>query len=274
MASSRTVPFSSAILNWLKPSSFAGSTTSFVGMPWEIYRTSSLTPKHPHPVTLYSKDGGAMGYRSSMLAVDEYGIGAVTLTAGSMSALPLLYGAVVNTFVAAVDEAAWEHAEKNYARTFVSTSHGANSSKVSATFILDEDSLLISALERDGSDILQGLIDIYNMTMGQFAAPITAPFRLFPSVEMDESVTLPGCKNSTVIAEKWSVWPTLDGGASGSDLPGAGFGNDDGCLTWTVGDWVHYGGEPLDRLLFYKDEDGEVVGFEAPFLRSGVLRPE
>jgi actin-related protein 6 len=68
----------------MKPSSFAGSPYTFVGMPWEIYRPVDLTPEHPHPVAIFGKSGGAMGYRSQVSLVDEYGIGIVALSAGPM----------------------------------------------------------------------------------------------------------------------------------------------------------------------------------------------
>lgn len=270
MSPSTSSSAASQILRWLKPSTFAGGPSNAVGMPWEIHRSSSLTPAHPHPVTLISKDGAAMSYRSSMMLADEYGLGIVALTAGSMNLLPLLTAALVNTFLPAVDAATRVHAEAQYARTFTS-SHGKNVS-ISASFILDDDSMVISSLERDGKDVLQGMLNIFNATMGQFSSPMTAPFRLYPSVEMDHEVTLPGCNGSIVIAEKWSVSPTLTDPTPESDLPGAGFWQDF-CLGWTLVDWIHYGSEPLDRLIFYKNKEGEVLGFEAPFLRSGVLRP-
>lgn len=275
----RTLPMSpsspssaaSQLLSWLKPSTYAGGPANAVGMPWEIHRSSSLTPAHPHPVTLISKDGAAQSYRSSLILVDEYGVGIVALTAGPMDVLPLLSAALVETFVPAVDMAARAHAETQYARTFRS-SPGKNES-ISASFILDDDSMVISSLERNGKDVLQGMVNIFNTTMGQFSSPMTTPFRIYPSVEMDHKVTLPGCGNeTTVIAEKWTVAPTLTDPTPASDLPGAGFWQDF-CLGWTLGDWIHYGSEPLDRLIFYKNEEGEVLGFEAPFLRSGLLRP-
>lgn len=267
---------SSSVTAWLKPSTYAGGSANAVGMPWEIYRSSALTPKNPHPVTLYSKDGAALLYRSSMTLADEYGLGTLTLTAGPMDVMPLLSAALIETFVPAVDEATREAAEANYARTFVSPSRGgSDNSSISASFILDKDSLVFESLVRDGKDVLTGMDEIFNVIMGQFSSPMTAPYRLFPSPELDQPVTtsLPGySSNKTVTAEKWTLWPTLTDPKPESDLPGAGFGTDN-CMGWTIGDWVHYGGEPLDRLVFYKDEEGQVVGFEVPFLRSGVLRP-
>lgn len=260
----------SQILRWLKPSAYAGGPSNAVGMPWEIHRSSSLTPAHPHPVTLTSKDGAALAYRSSMMMADEYGVGFLTLTAGPMNVMPLLSAAMVETFVPAVDEATRAHAKTQYARSFKSVSH--SNSSVSARFILDNDSMVIESIERDGKDILHGMINIFNDTMGQFSAPMTTPLRIFPAVEMDEPATVQEFNDDIVVAERWTVMPTLLDPAPESDLPGGGFGQDL-CLAWTVVDWIHYGSEPLDRLIFYKNDKGEVLGFEAPFLRSGVLKP-
>ncbi|OAA35846.1 beta-lactamase family protein [Beauveria brongniartii RCEF 3172] len=55
---------------WLKPDTFSGSTSTEVGMPWEIFRPSDLVPKHPHPITIYGKNGGALGYRSQLSVLD------------------------------------------------------------------------------------------------------------------------------------------------------------------------------------------------------------
>lgn len=250
---------------WLKPVSFTGSLHSASGSPWEIFRADDLTPEHPHVVNIYAKGGGAMSYRSHLAVVDEYGVGIVILTAGPMHALTALADAVVATLLPAIDEVSRVEAEESYARTFTSTS--CNSS-TSATLTLDNDSLVLTTLTHNKKDILEAIISLWNLTMGVYVAPISPTIRVFPS-EVSAQTTLNG---SIVTKEVWVLWPELEY-ALDSDLPSAGMARRD-CLAWTIGDWVHYGGEALDRVVFYRDEMGSVVGFEVPFLRSGILRPE
>lgn len=262
----------SEIRAWMKPSSFAGSPYTFVGMPWEIYRPVGLTPDHPHPITVYAKSGGAVGYRSQWSLLDEYGIGVIALVAGPPEAIPLLHGAMMSTFVPAIDQVSRADAENDYEQTFVSANaklgNNTNSTAISATFTQDEDSLIIKELTRGESDILSSLLEIFTFTVGQYGFPVVPPLRVFPT-DIKEETTLPD--GTKVTSEAWRIWPDLKF-ESKSELPGADY-DENNCMTWTFGDWVHYGSEPLDRLVFYRDQEGEVVGFEAPFLRSGVLLP-
>ncbi|KAM4062705.1 beta-lactamase [Hirsutella rhossiliensis] len=250
---------------WLKPQAYSGGYSA-VGMPWEIFRPHNLTPRHPHPVTVLGKGGGAQSYHSQFSIVDEYGIGFIVLSAGSMDAALLLYDALLGTFVPAADGASREQAEEQYARTF-KAGVCANSSELEVTFDLDQDSLRVLSMRSNGSDMLEALTKVWSLTMGQFMGNLSPAARLFPT-EQDQEATLRG---RPVTREVWRLWPEL-GPAAKSHLPSSGTMADD-CLSWTLADWVHYGGEPLDRFLFYKDAQGRVVGFEAPFLRSGILPP-
>lgn len=205
-----------------------------------------------------------MAYRSQLSVVDEYGVGLVMLTAGPMHALTTIADAVIATFIPAVDKVAREQAGEMYARTF--TGREGNTT-VSARLKQDDDSLVLSSLERDGKDILGGITQIWNLTLGTYVAPISPTIRAFPS-ELTSNATLHG---KPVTKQAWRLWPELETDA-GSELPSAGVAAKD-CVAWTIGDWVYYGGEALDRIEFYMGEDGSVVGMEVPFLRSGVLRP-
>ncbi|KND90810.1 hypothetical protein TOPH_04614 [Tolypocladium ophioglossoides CBS 100239] len=239
------------VRQWLKPQAYSGGFSA-VGMPWEIFRPHNLTPKHPHPVTIF--------------VVDEYGLSLVVLTAGPMNAVTFLTDAILGTFVPAADEASRAQAKKEYARTFKSGCAKNNTSMIDVSFDLDNHSLVISSIRRNGSDILAAMTKIWSMTMGQFTSNFGSTVRLFPA-DLDEKTTLHG---KPVTSEVWRLWPEF-ASIGESDLPRSGTLMDD-CVMWTLGDWVHYGGEPMDRVLFYRDGDGHVVGFEAPFLRSGILQ--
>ncbi|KAM3497194.1 hypothetical protein MY10362_009447 [Beauveria mimosiformis] len=253
---------------WLKPETFSGSTSTAVGMPWEIFRPADLVPKHPHPITIYGKNGGALGYRSQLSVLDEYGIGLIVLSAGAMSAQPVLTDAMLAESVPAIDEVSRKQADYEYARNFGTNCNDRNSSgRADITFKQDIDSLTVSSFHLNGSDMLTSITEIWNLTMGQYSSPVGPKLRLFPS----ELVKQTKVQRETLTSEMWLLWPELIAGER-SDLPSTGLEHEN-CMTWTIGDWVHYGSEPIDRVLFYRDEDGKVVGFEAPFLRTGILRP-
>lgn len=240
-----------------------GSSVDTVGMPWEIFRSPKITPDHPHPVTIYSKAGEAMAYRSQLSIVDEYGIALIVMTAGDMTAQPDLNNLVTSKFIPAIDKESRLQTKAQYEKTFRS----ANGS-VEITFCQDRDSLKLCSFHRDKFDLLKGWTDIWSMTVGQYGIPFSNNVRAFPS-ELSQQVRLDGRE---VNQDVWRLWPELKPPPRGS-LPGSDI-FEGTCFAWSVGDWVHYGGEPLDRIVFYRDSHGEVVGVELPFLRAGVLKPK
>jgi hypothetical protein len=266
----------------MKPSSFTGGTNSFVGMPWEIHRPTNLIPGNTHPITVHSKGGGAQGYRTQWSLVEEYGIGIIVLAAGpAETAVPLLHGAMMSTFVPAVDKTAREQARVKYAHSFKSPPSREDNNTTGAirvTVSQDENSLVLRNLTRDDKDISGALLEIFRLTVGQLTASpnVIPPLRLFPGGDQEDEdvcITLEGARRGRFTREVWRIWPDLRaGGGTASELPGGG---SEFCMGWMFGDWVHYGGEPLDRVLFYRDENAsEVVGFEAPFLRTGFVQVE
>lgn len=300
-----------AIREWLKPTSSTGSLHSLVGTPWEIFRTQDLIPKHPeHVIDIYAKGGSAFGYQSQIAVVDEYGLGIVVLTAGSALAAPLLYDALLATVVPALDEIAREQVvERGFVGVFGDAasfspelpSYSGNEVKKSdflvmrrdgeegavagfnVTIAQDEGSLYLAGLEREGKDIMAAYKDIWGVTMGTFVNFKPVKARIFPveirqEVEEEVVVSMPegGEKKKQrkrkVIREDWRVeWEVET--ITHTGLPGAVI-SEKNCLAWMLTDWIYYGSEPLDRIVFLVDaEKGDVVGLEIPYLRSGVLKP-
>ncbi|KAJ0168528.1 Beta-lactamase-like protein [Colletotrichum tanaceti] len=249
---------------WLKPHAFGGSLHSFVGLPWEIFRPSNLVPENPHPVAIYAKSGGAYGYRSQLAIIDEYGIAVVVLAAGDMAAVPHIYDAVLATTVPAVDVVAREQAG-DLRGTFV---NGPSHNCIHATIAQDNNSLVLSSLTRNRSDMLSALTEIWAVTVGSQLTPLESTFRIFPTEDISTS-TVDG---RNVTREAWRIWfEPQHSDSTGSDLPGGGVSFQD-CMSWTLNDWVYYGSEPVDRFVFVRDgETEEVMGLEVPFIQSGLL---
>ncbi|KAF2966856.1 hypothetical protein GQX73_g6722 [Xylaria multiplex] len=268
-----------AVREWLKPTSSTGSLHSLVGTPWEIYRTGELTPDHPHVVDIYAKGGAAYGYQAQMAVLDEYGAGIVLLTAGSALATPPLYDAILTTLVPALDEIAREQAmDRGYTGLFVDcppspSSNEANGSiSFNVTVVQDQDSLVLLGIERNGTDILASLREIWSVTIGGFLAVTPSKARIFPiDIRNEDLISVPDGTRQKVVREDWRVeWELALSGDT--DLPGAGLSAKN-CLAWTLTDWMYYGSEPIDRIVFVLDaESGDVIGLEIPYLRSGVLQ--
>jgi len=202
--------------------------------------------------------------------IDEYGIAFVVLTAGAAEAMYPISDAVLATVVPAVDEAARQQAEK-YTGLF---SGEANGVVVNATVELDSDSIVIRSLYRDGHDMLAGIQENFKYAYGDMLGLRVETPRLFPTgIEEVMEVAAEGCDSAiSAIREDWRLtWSdfTL---LQGPGLPAANLSAQT-CLSWSGADWVHYGKQPLDRFVFVRDKKtGDLLGFEPPFLRSGLLQ--
>ncbi|KAK6513189.1 hypothetical protein TWF506_009353 [Arthrobotrys conoides] len=257
----------STIRKWLKPTSSTPNLHYSVGLPWEIYRTTNLTPAYPHSIDIYAKDGGAYGYVSRIGIIDQYGVGFVVLTAGDTEAMYPIAEATVATLMPVVEEAARGEAIK-YTGLF-----GGNEGNegVLANFTIDSGpGIKLESLVRNGSDILEGITKIWESQQVSLG-PLSRDFRIYP---MEVSISQ-GKGNRRVIKEDWRIAMELTGGIGSenrSELPSAGaFAK--GCNTWQTYDLLHYGGEPIDRIVFWLNgTTREVMGVEVPFLRSGVLK--
>lgn len=266
---------------WLQPRSATGSSRASVGTPWEIFTpdAGTLTPDHPHTVPIYAKNGAAYGYNAQVGVVDDYGIGVVVLTAGEARAYGPIYDATLSTVVGAVDEAARAEAgERGYTGSFEGPCMDNDTGAVdqacfNVTVQQDIDSLKLTVIERNGSDMLATVREIWAVTVGQFlpGPGLDGDFRIFP-VDVSEMATTDDGKN--VIREDWRIWWPIEPAAnnSESDLPGVGFSAQQDCLVWTTADWLYYGNEALDRIVFIREADsGMVVGLEMPYLRTRIL---
>jgi Beta-lactamase len=257
------------VLTWLKPSSNTGSPYSLVGMPWEIYRTQNLTPKHPHMIDLYAKAGASEGYRSQIAVIDEYGIAVVILTAGNPKAVNFLYNAVLDVLVPAIDDIARDQG-RDFTGTFVEYPRDS-SVKFKVTIAQDEDSMIIAELMRNGTDMLASYREVFTLNIGHSADRLPTVARIYPTdMNTNSEIQQHQGTGKKVILEEWRIDWDLEVNTA-TQLPGADGSRND-CLYWVLGDWTYYGQESLDRLVFVRDAlTNEVIGLQIPILRSGLL---
>ncbi|KAK4164768.1 beta-lactamase/transpeptidase-like protein [Cladorrhinum sp. PSN259] len=281
LAKSPALAPATRIRSWLKPRLFSGSPSSSVGSPWEIYRPppALIFPAYNatqdtggHTVTILSKDGAAYSYHARIALLDEYGLGLAVLTAGDQSALPPVLDAMYRLVIPAVDVVAREQAIARYVGSFANSASGDDAVAANATLVMDGQLLRLVGLGRGGQDITAALGEMWRVTAGQFLpselGEITRGYRLYPA-EVEREVTLEDGRR--VVEEDWRFEWGVDMSGLETDLPGKGISDGD-CRSWTVTDWIYYGQQPVDRLVFVRDaETGDVVGLEVPFLRTGVM---
>lgn len=268
------------IREWLEPRSFAGSRSSFVGLPWEIFRPdprllfsnyNETTLEGGHTVTIHAKDGAAYGYRARIALLDEYGLGLVLLTAGGQSAVTEVYDAALSLLVPAVDAAVREHAQMEYAGTY--SGHSTEETGgvgVNATVEVDGVSLRLTGLYRNGTNILASVEELWKATMFEVLPSLrtTGVYRLYPT-DIATETTLPDGR--AAVEEDWRVTFEMEF-VQETDMPGKRLSEHDCLGPWTLPDWIHYGGEAVDRVVFMKDATtGRVLGLDAPFLRTQAM---
>jgi hypothetical protein len=191
----------------------------------------------------------------------------VVLTAGDPGAMPIFLDALLQGIVEAVEEETRFQVGK-YAGTW--SSRGSVSAELELE-IDDGPGLKLMMLERNGSSIVEGLMKFWPLTLAEFG-PLDPELRLYPADIRNESIfRFPNTtKDVEVIREDWRItFSTLPNTAerTASELPGQGaMGNF--CTSWQLADWVYYGGEAVDRVVFVLDkETEEILGIEVPFLR-------
>lgn len=237
--------------NWFNPGSYSTSISSYYGMPWEIYRTSSILPSTSRPVTFVTKGGGLPGYFTYIIMVPDYDLGITIFTAGKSNALLDLIREIVTVpLLKAAEEVAQSDLLNRYTGLF--TAKNLNSS-----IILAQDasrSLYVKSFISNSTDIFS--------TWRPLLEPLIhdSPFRLqlVPTLlYRDEKNHKGELWRGTIVLEERddeAIW-------------------DDFCTTDI--DMFYYAGTPLLEVVFWGGEDGgnveklELSGFRVKMGRVG-----
>ncbi|KAF4466945.1 beta-lactamase 2 [Fusarium albosuccineum] len=105
---------------WMKPMSATSSISTFVGAPWEIYRSNNLT-EDGRMIEFYTKAGDLFNYHSSIALIPDYDLVMVALVAGpevSSSTPYQLIGEAATALLPVVEQAGKAAAETQYAGTY------------------------------------------------------------------------------------------------------------------------------------------------------------
>lgn len=229
-------------LNWFSPGSYSESLSSYYGMPWEIYRTSSILPSTLRPITFVTKGGALPGYFTYVIMATEYDLGISIFTAGPADLLDLIREAVTVPLLRAAEETAQRDLQDRYTGTF------AAADPLNSTLVLaqsDSNGLYIDSFISNSTVILEAWKEpLLSLTQGR-------PFRiqLVPSLSYREDGA----------GRKGEVWR----GILVPEKRGEGAWDDQCTANY---DPLSYANKPLLEVVFWEGEGGimeeiEMVGF-------------
>ena len=215
--------------NWLQPASFSTGSSSYYGMPWEIYRALNLLPLRSVPVTFFTKGGGVPGYVSIIAIAPEYDLGITILVGGNTTLLPKLLEAVSVPLIEAADEVAGLELEDRYTGTYIATD--LNSTLTLA--YTPTKRLYIDRWISNGTDFLATLSQIFPGTMDDGGWLQVVPTLLYVDEERQ-------------VGERWRALPVPVEQKERKEVW------DDFCITYMYD--VAYDGRPLNEVVFWDDE--------------------
>ncbi|KAL6364830.1 hypothetical protein LRP88_00803 [Fusarium phalaenopsidis] len=224
---------------WLKPTSFLSTAQGAVGMPWEIYRVSDLTPS-PRPVDVYTKAGDGVLYAAYVVIIPEYDVGITINVAGqdSYAAGRDLLDLMVQEVVRYFESLAREQARNKYTGKYTND-------KDSLALTLDQGpGIKITEWTSQGKSVLKAWAAISGGNDPNVDA------RIYPVGEN----------------ERWRV--VFEAVANQRSMTGI---YKDYCANWFSVDQFRYQGLPVDEIDFVT-EDGVIKGLKVPGLRQEVSK--
>ena len=238
-------------LNWLQPFSWGTGTSSFFGMPWEIFRSSDMLPYTRRPVTFATKAGGLPGYTSIIVLMPEYDLGITILLASPIGIIGLIREEVTVPLARGAEVICQSDLKKHYTGTF-------DSDQVNSTITLAQD-------PSRGLHVVEWISNSTDM---------------FPRVQwwMRQSMQPPEHYHLQLVPtllykdeqkQEGEVWRLLMVPKRPEKEAETDYW-DDYCITHV--DELRYGGLPLNEVVFWGEEDDEVQEVELPAFRVTMSR--
>ncbi|KAI0886634.1 beta-lactamase/transpeptidase-like protein [Annulohypoxylon maeteangense] len=241
---------------WLKPTALTSDIHEGISSPWGIRRIPLTDGSRV--VDAYSKAGSINVYMSLLVLLPDYDVGIAVLLAGGWpgNANWDIADTIGKALLSALEDAAREEAETNYAGTYTAADAGMNS-----TLVLSTDAtrpgLGVERWVSNGTDMVPVAVR-YTLNYN-----VTGPsIRLYPAGL--ESKPAAG-NGSRKIAFKAVV--------ENLDLPDRGqamFSTN--CGTWVSQTAAVYADMPLDQFVFTLGGDGRAVGVTPLALRTEMVR--
>lgn len=238
-------------LNWFLPAAYSPGSHSFLGYPWEIFRSTSILPDNNNrPITFNTKGGGLTGYYSYSIVIPVYDLAVFMIVGGDSTALAALneiFHTVLNPLVLGAESIAQSNLNQTYAGEYNASTPGLNSSIVftqSAT-----QSLYISSWISNSTDVLSVFVPLVAQQAG---TATNIFFQVVPTFETRSS------SNASSVGE---VWRFINVNNDHGEATNATTTWDDYC----VGNFdpLSYAGVPLNEVVFWKNGNGTGAAVES-----------
>ena len=226
-------------LNWFLPAAYSSGAHSFLGYPWEIFRTPAILPNSSRSVTMNTKGGGLTGYYSYSFILPVYDLVLFMGVAGDLTGLNDLLADVVDPIVVGAEALAQTQLQATYAGTYVAPDTSLNSS-ITLSHSLQQ-SLYISEWVSNGTDVLAALIPLVATQAG---TGDNIYFQIIPTFETRTAA-------DGGVGEVWRLINVMEGNGGDSELRGNATSLwADYCVSNI--DPLAYAGVALNEVVFWR----------------------
>lgn len=231
-------------MNWLHPASYGYGMSSFIGMPWEIFRSGSILKNSAKPVTFVTKSGGLPAYTSIIMIVPEYDLGITILVGGDGRPLSKIRQIVTEEFIPAVELLAQAQLEEKYAGIYAAAKKTGLDSSLELSHSIAS-GLYISKFVSNGTDVLRTLLPL--LAGGESFNPTDWHMQLVPTLLFADPEK-----------QKGELWRAL----LVPQKRGLGGAWEDFCINQV--DTGRYAGKVVNEFVFWTDADENVTRIDLP----------
>ncbi|PYI09596.1 beta-lactamase/transpeptidase-like protein [Aspergillus sclerotiicarbonarius CBS 121057] len=226
-------------LNWFLPAAYSSGSHSYLGYPWEIFRSPAILPNSTRSVTLNTKGGGLAGYYTYSFILPVYDLVIFMGVAGDLTGLNDLLDTVVDPMIVGAETLAQSQLNATYSGTYVSTDTGLNSSLTLSHSM--QQSLYISEWVSNGTDVLAALVPL---VANQAGTGENIYFQVMPTFET--RVAADGS-----VGEVWRFINVMEGNGGDTEIRGnASSIWADYCVSNI--DPLSYAGVALNEAVFWR----------------------
>ena len=230
--------------DWFTPGYYAAGSHSFIGIPWNIFRTTSVLPDTNRPTTFNTVVGTLGSYTAVSAVMPDYDLALVLMMSGGLGSPHQILGNISFPLIQAAEQIAQNNLKTTYAGMYVASAESGINSSITLSQSSTR-SLYISNWISNSTSILPRL---EAFTASRSGAGSHWYFQLAPTFLEPQKRESPA--NKTQIGEVWRWTYVLDAPANQ--------GWNDWCLSSF--DPQTYAGQPLTRMTFWKDEASGEVG--------------
>ncbi|KAL9615066.1 MAG: hypothetical protein Q9167_000489 [Letrouitia subvulpina] len=227
---------------WLAPRSYSSSLEFAYGIPWEIFRTTSLLQDSQRSQSIISKAGNVRGYSSRFTLFPEYNVGLTVLVAGDGRALTWIEEEILRTALPKIEDITRQQVYERYDGTYVASPGTGINSSVDLE-VQGSSGLVVTSWISNGTDFRNTFATLWKEGRGT-----KGPSR----VQLTPSRIRRGS-----FGEVWHAQVVTE------NLPN-NFLNTN--LIEDIDAFV-YASRAVEEFVFQHNEEGDVVGLRLPALR-------